>query len=232
MISIENLSKNYGTKSVLGDISVKFEPGKVYGIVGKNGAGKTTFFECLTGLVNCKGRIKYPTANYTGRIGYLQTNPLFLSKITGKEYLSLLSRARNITPADLEHQNIFDLPLSKYAETYSTGMKKKLALTGLLVQKNDFFILDEPFNGVDLESNFLITEIILRLKALQKTVLVSSHIFATLENTCDIIHILEKGQISYPIPKEEFEGLTQVFNQEQIDQKLSKLEMFGAGSST
>lgn len=81
---------------------------------------------------------------------------------------------------EIDNRNIFDLPLNQYAATYSTGMKKKLALMAILIQENKVLILDEPFNGVDIHSNIIITEIIHQLKLLNKTILISSHIFSTL----------------------------------------------------
>jgi ABC-2 type transport system ATP-binding protein len=72
-------------------------------------------------------------------------------------------------------------------------MKKKLAITAILLQENSYFILDEPFNGLDIQSNIILTEIILKLKELDKIVLISSHIFSTLSDTCDEIHLLRKG---------------------------------------
>lgn len=92
-------------------------------------------------------------------------------KITGKEYPQLLTNAREVELQNVHDKNIFDLPLNKYASTYSTGMQKKLALTAILLQQNEVFILDETFNGVDIQSNLVITEIIKKLKALKKTFL-------------------------------------------------------------
>src|SRR5664279_1437591 len=76
---------------------------------------------------------------------------------------------------EIRQYNIFELPLDKYAEIYSTGMQKKLAITGLLLQKNEVFILDEPFNGVDISSNLMIQEILTGLKAFGKTVITVSY---------------------------------------------------------
>ena len=86
-------------------------------------------------------------------------------------------------------------------------MKKKLALLAVLLQNNQFYIFDEPFNGVDIESNLVITEIIKELKKLGKTILISSHIFSTLNDTCDEIIMLKKGVISSVTSKENFSHL-------------------------
>ena len=181
MIKIERLSKFYGKKQVLNSIDLEFKKGKIYGIVGENGAGKTTLFRCISGLESYKGNILSDFTELKDHLGLLLTEPYFFSKITGKEYIQLLANARQTEITKIENKNIFGLPLNQYASTYSTGMKKKLALTAILLQENNVFILDEPFNGVDIQSNLIITEIIKRFKKLEKTVIISSHIFSTLE---------------------------------------------------
>jgi ABC-2 type transport system ATP-binding protein len=83
-------------------------------------------------------------------------------------------------------------------------MQKKLALTAILLQDNNYFILDEPFNGVDIQSNIIITEIIHKLKELDKTVIISSHIFSTLSDTCDEIHLLSNGSFIKSVQQVDF----------------------------
>ena len=125
MIQIENVSKKYGNKVVLDSINLFFESGKVYGLVGENGAGKTTLFNCIAGLETYEGEIKSDLPLLKNHLGLLVTEPYFFPKITGKEYIQLLCKARNIDTIDFEKSNIFDLPLNEYASKYSTGMKKK-----------------------------------------------------------------------------------------------------------
>jgi len=223
MIAIRNLSKKYGTNEVLKNINIKFDKGKVYGIVGKNGAGKTTLFRCIADLENYEGEIisnPNPVKNY---LGLLLTEPFFFQKITAKEYIQLLCNARKIKITDIESRNIFCLPLNQYASTYSTGMKKKLALTAILLQGNDFFILDEPFNGVDIQSNIIITEIIHKLKALEKIIIISSHIFSTLSDTCDEIHLLNNGSLIKSVQKADFQALETEMKQTAIGNNIEKL---------
>jgi ABC-2 type transport system ATP-binding protein len=225
MIKINGLSKSYGKNEVLKNISMEFLKGKAYGIVGENGAGKTTLFRCIAGLENYNGEIisdKTPLKNY---LGLLLTDPFFFSKITGKEYIRLLCNARGKTNLEFESKNIFDLPLNQYASTYSTGMKKKLAITAILLQENEYFIFDEPFNGVDIQSNIILTEIILKLKELNKVVLISSHIFSTLSDTCDEIHLLRKGEQIKSVQKPEFKNLEQEMKEITIGNRIEKLEL-------
>jgi len=117
------------------------------------------------------------------------------------------------------------LPLNKYVTTYSTGMKKKIALTAILLQENDCYILDEPFNGVDIHSNIIITEIIKKLKSLNKTIIISSHIFSTLSETCDEIHLLKEGEFVKSVHKEDFKKLEQELIDFTVGNAIEKLEL-------
>jgi len=117
------------------------------------------------------------------------------------------------------------LPLNQYASTYSTGMKKKLALTAILLQQNDVFILDEPFNGVDIQSNLIITEIIKRFKELEKIVIISSHIFSTLANTCDEIHLMKNGEIIKKVKQVDFNNLEKEMKEFTVGNRINKLEL-------
>jgi ABC-2 type transport system ATP-binding protein len=123
----------------------------------------------------------------------------------------------------MKPMRLLDLPLDQYASTYSTGMKKKLAITAILLQENDYFILDEPFNGVDIHSNIILTELILRLKELDKIVLISSHIFSTLSDTCDEIHLLRKGVQIRSVQQDEFRSLEKEMKQFSIGNRIEKL---------
>jgi ABC-2 type transport system ATP-binding protein len=225
MIKIDKISKSYGSKSVLKDLSLNLNRGKVHGIVGENGAGKTTLFRCLAGLEAFDGEIKSDVQPLKNHIGLLPTNPIFMSKITGWEYLKLLSVSRNIKEEQFEEKNIFELDLNQFVETYSTGMKKKLALLGVLLQNNEVFVLDEPFNGVDIHSNIIIAEIILKLKSLNKVVIISSHIFSILSETCDEIFVLENGTFKEQVCKENFHLLDEKMRKFAVGNRIDKLKL-------
>jgi ABC-2 type transport system ATP-binding protein len=225
MIKMNDLSKVFGDKEVLKNVSMEFYKGNVYGIVGENGAGKTTLFRCIAGLESYSGEIISDLTPLKNHLGLLLTDPFFFSMITGREYIRLLCNARGKTNLDIDRKNIFDLPLNQYASTYSTGMKKKLAITAILLQENEYFILDEPFNGVDIQSNIILTEIILKLKELNKIVIISSHIFSTLSETCDEIHLLRKGEQIKSVQKSGFKNLEQEMKEMTIGNRIDKLEL-------
>lgn len=225
MIKMNDLSKVFGDKEVLKNVSMEFSKGNVYGIVGENGAGKTTLFRCIAGLESYSGEIISDVTPLKNHLGLLLTDPFFFSMITGREYIRLLCNARGKTNLDIDSKNIFDLPLDQYASTYSTGMKKKLAITAILLQENEYFILDEPFNGVDIQSNIILTEIILKLKELNKIVIISSHIFSTLSETCDEIHLLRKGEQIKSVQKSGFKNLEQEMKEMTIGNRIDKLEL-------
>ena len=225
MINIQNLSKNFGTKQALKNINMHFDKGKVYGIVGENGAGKTTLFRCMAGLEKYEGQIISELNPLKNHLGLLLTEPFFFAKITGKEYIQLLCNARKKEISKIDEKNIFDLPLNQYASTYSTGMKKKLALWAILLQENQYFLLDEPFNGVDIHSNIIIVDLIHKLKTLGKTMIISSHIFSTLSDTCDEIYLLKEGEIVKKVFCEDFDELELDMKKFTTGNKIEQLEL-------
>lgn len=225
MIRIKNLSKQFGKKVVLNNLSIEFERGKIYGIIGENGAGKTTLFRCIAGLESFDGEIVSEINPLKDHLGYLTAEPFFFPMITGEEYIRLLCNARDKKLTEIGSNNIFDLPLNQYVTTYSTGMRKKLALLAVLLQGNDIFILDEPFNGIDLNGSIILTEIIHRLKELGKTVIISSHIFSTLSDTCDEIHVLRNGIITQKVAREEFYLLEKEMKNSAVIGKIERLEL-------
>jgi len=195
MININNLNKNYGKQKVLNNLNIQFNENKIYGIVGYNGAGKSTLFNCITGITSFEGTMQI---DKDIQIGYLPTDLYMYPKITGLEYIEFCLSARKLKldKARLDDWNkLIQLPLDKYAQEYSTGMKKKLAILALILQSNDIIMLDEPFNGLDLSSNMILTDIILAMKKANKTVIISSHILQPLKEICDTIDVLDKGEI-------------------------------------
>jgi len=207
MLEIKNISVSFKDKNVLQNLNLEIEEGIILGILGKNGAGKTTLFESLYQSQKYSGEILWKNQKLLREnISYLETENYFYPYITGREYLSYFSKDR--LPKTIELAEKFQLPLDKYVQYYSSGMKKKLALIGMLMLDKPINILDEPFNGVDFEGVHLLYDIIRELKQSNKMVIISSHIIETLFHTCDRIVTLENGLISNIFEKSEFEKLT------------------------
>lgn len=197
MLIVDNVNQSYGSKAILKGISASFGGGLIHGIIGLNGAGKTTFFQCICGLLPYDGRIVSTTEGLLkNQIGYVPTEPYFFPRIKGKEYLAFMAHAKNVPPLATVDDFSFDLPLDEYIENYSTGMKRKIAFMGAMIGTSDIYIFDEPFNGVDIKSNLVLKQKILELKSAGKTILLSSHIISSLTDICDEIHLLKDGLIA------------------------------------
>lgn len=205
MINIQNLTFSFADHKVLDNITIDFQPNQVYGIVGLNGAGKTTFFNVLSTTFKAQtGTIKLHGKPVTNKeIAYLETVNYFYSRITGNEYLKIFKQTNHGFNLN-SLQEFMKLPLDDLIETYSTGMKKKLALLGILKQEKQLFLLDEPFNGLDLETNKILELIITTLKEKGKTVFVSSHIIDPLLTVCDQIHYLDNGKFAKTFERDNF----------------------------
>ncbi len=205
MINIQNLTFSFSDHKVLDNITIDFRPNLVYGIVGLNGAGKTTFFNVLSTTLKAQtGSLKLNGNTITNKeIAYLETVNYFYSRITGNEYLKIFKQTNPNFNLNLL-QEFMKLPLDDLIETYSTGMKKKLALLGVLKQDKQLFLLDEPFNGLDIETNKILELIITTLKEKGKTVFVSSHIIDPLLTVCDQIHYLDNGKFAKSFDKDNF----------------------------
>ena len=205
MISIRNLSYAFNQKVVLNGLQIDFEEPKIIGIAGLNGAGKSTFFNVLSGLYKTNEQVLFRNDQPLdlNTVGYLETNNFFYSNITGNEYLKIFNNSNQEFKLD-NLQAYFQLPLDNLIDTYSTGMKKKLALLGLLKQDKQIYLLDEPFNGLDLESNKILEWLITALFNKGKTVFISSHIIDPLLSVCHQICYLEHGRFTSVFEKSQF----------------------------
>ena len=210
MLKINGLTFAYSDTPILQDLNFSCKRGKVRGILGPNGAGKTTFFNNLFGFLKpSKGTILLDDQPLRKeQISYLETEPYFYPLLKGKEYLNVLT-AKNPS-FDVNYWNkLFELPLDTLIETYSTGMRKKLAIMGILAADTDVLLLDEPYNGVDLETVESIYFILEKLKEQGKIILLTSHVLPTLTNTCDQIDWLKDKHFFRSFSKNEFEELEQ-----------------------
>lgn len=226
MIVINNLSFSYNEKPVLQNISISFEENLTHGIVGLNGSGKTTFFNILAGFLSeDKGTIELNGQKIKKNdIAYIDSESFFYPKLTGLEFLSVFPNT-NLNYDEVELARIFDLPLDEFIDNYSTGMKKKLLIISQLKQDKKIFILDEPFNGLDMESNKTLQMIIELLNNKNKTIFIASHIIEPLYTICQKIHHLKNKHFAKSYSSSEFKQLdAEVFGDfnENLKSTLSK----------
>ena len=226
MIKIDNLQVNYGNNNVLNNLSLEISSNTIHGLVGLNGSGKTTLLNTIYGLKNkVKGTIRYyDEAIKRNKIAYLETINYFYPRITGKEYLHIFKTQNPNFDID-KWNTLFELPLNKLIDDYSTGMKKKLALMGIICLDREVLILDEPFNGVDLETVQKIKTLLLKLK-IKKTIIITSHILESLMPICDSISYLNNGKIEFTKRKKNFDEIeNDIFavHQDNLDKKIQQL---------
>ena len=208
MLEINELHVSYGENRVIENLSLNLPLQQVHGLVGMNGAGKTTLLNTLAGFISQgSGTVKmHGKPIQMHDVAFMETETFFYSYITGREYLELF-RVPAGAPDIAEWNGLFKLPLDQLVDTYSSGMKKKLALIGVLRQGKPLVILDEPFNGLDMESSRLLSLVISRLKEKGTTVILTSHILGALTGICDHIHLLRNGKISFSRERQQFSGL-------------------------
>jgi len=227
MIKIENLKVNYSNNNnVLNELCLEISSNTIHGLVGLNGSGKTTLLNTIFGLKNkILGTIQYNDENIKrNNIAYLETTNYFYPRITGKEYLNIL-KTQNANFDSDKWNTLFELPLNKLIDDYSTGMKKKLALMGIICLNREVLILDEPFNGVDLETVQKIKTLLLKLK-IKKTIIITSHILESLLPICDSISYLNDGKIEFTKGKKNFSEIeNEIFavHQDNLDKKIQEL---------
>ena len=226
MIEIINLKVNYGKHNVLNGLCLDISDNTIHGLVGLNGSGKTTLLNTIHGQTKkLQGSIKYKDDDLKrSKIAYLETKNYFYPRITGKEYLNLFKYKNKNFDID-QWNDLFKLPLNNLIDEYSTGMKKKLALMGTICLNREVLILDEPFNGVDLETVQKIKTLLLKLK-INKTILITSHILESLLPICDSISYLNNSKIEFTKGKKDFGEIeNEIFAvlQNNMDKKIQEL---------
>jgi len=222
MLNISDITVKYGEHTVLEKFSLQGNEGKIYGLMGLNGSGKTTLLKSICGVEPiAAGKIEFDGRQIKlSDIGYLETANYFYSKITGREYLNIIKWKHS--DFNIEKWNsIFELPLNELIDTYSSGMKKKLAAIGVFALERPLLLLDEPFNNLDLETNQVLFNVIKQYRDKGKIIILTSHILETLTGICDEIHYLNDKKIERIFYPQEYNEIQSSI----IDKKLqSKIE--------
>ena len=210
MIKVIGLTKYYGSKPAAKDISFEVQKGEVFGLLGTNGAGKSTTIKMLCGLLKpTRGLIKIGEVDLQrmplkakSLMGYLPENPLIYDKLTGAETLELIGKLRKLS------NNMIKQRVKYYSETlglgeqiyhevgtYSKGMRQKLAIAMTLIHDPEMILLDEPASGLDPKYTKLLKDWIRNLSANGKTILLSTHIIEMAETLCNRIGVIDQGKL-------------------------------------
>jgi len=234
LIQIRNLSKSYGDKLVLKNLSLDIYPGQVIGYIGPNGAGKSTTVKILTGLIpDFEGEVIVDGINMAKDplgikklFGYVPENAEIYDVLTPMEYLDFIGRLYGMDETTL-HDRIKRL-LTAFSlgtnaddrmDTFSKGMKQKVLLISGIIHNPKIIILDEPLSGLDANAVIMIKELILRLSKEGKTIFYCSHMMDVVEKVSDRILLINKGEI---IADGTFESLKQNHS-DTLERIFSKL---------
>lgn len=220
-LTISHLTKRYGNAktNAVTDFSLELSGGKIYGFLGKNGAGKSTIIKAIVGMHGfndgsisvCGYDVVHEGVQARQEIGFVPDNYALYENLTGRQYINYIADLYNVTTAErmerlpallkrLEMESHFDDQM----KTYSHGMKQKITIIGALIHNPKIWILDEPMTGVDPNSIFQIKECMREHAAKGNIVFFSSHLIDVVENLCDEIIMIKHGQLVY---RESIENL-------------------------
>ena len=206
-ISVINLTKRFGNDIVLNDVSRNFKRGKIHGIVGNNGSGKTVLMKCICGFYTPTGGSVFIGYKEVGKdmdfpddIGIIIETPGFLPNLSGVKNLRLLASLRRITYEKAIRDIIklvgLDPDMKKPVGKYSLGMRQRLGIAQAIMENPSILILDEPFNGLDKNGAAEMRVLIKRLREHGKTIILASHNQHDIDELCDTVCEMDAGVLT------------------------------------
>ena len=203
-ICVENVTKAFGNQEVLKAVCVKFEMGKIYGIVGRNGSGKTVLLKCIcgllypsTGTVTVDGKVVGKDVDYPENIGFIIETPGFLPRYSGLKNLKYLASIRGKVKEDEIRKYMELVGLNpndkKHVGNYSLGMKQRLGIAQALMENPDILILDEPMNALDNNGVEEMRSVLLKMKEQGKLIIIASHVRDDIDILCDKVYGIDAG---------------------------------------
>ena len=223
MLRIENLTKRYGEKKAVDDVSLHIQKGEIYGFIGHNGAGKTTTMKACCGILQFEEgeiyvdgvSVRENPLSAKRKIAYVPDNPDLYAFMTGVQYIDFIADIFGVSATDRKER------MEKYAEklgltadlaipisTYSHGMKQKLALISALVHEPKLLIMDEPFVGLDPKAAHMLKELMKELCENGGAIFFSTHVLDVAEKLCDKIAIIQNGKLVKAGTMDEVKGDT------------------------
>lgn len=206
MIQVNNVTKQFKTQLVLNGISVNYEAGKIHGIIGRNGSGKTVFLQLLCGLmrptsgtVAVGGKVLGEDVDFAPDTGIIIENPSFLAYKSGygnlKDLATIQNRIQKQEIVDAMNRVGLDASSKKRVGKYSLGMRQRLGIAQAIMEHPKLLILDEPMNGLDAQGLEDIRELLRGLKAGGTTILLASHNPDDIETLCDTVCQIQDGAL-------------------------------------
>ena len=237
MIEFRDVAKDYDGKLALNHLNLTLESGEIVGLIGHNGAGKSTTIKSLVSVINpTQGHIfvdgKELSSNrleIKKKIGYVADSPDLFLRLTANEFWELVATSYDMTTAEVEARlgellAIFDFASHRYEviESFSHGMRQKVFVIGALLSDPDIWVLDEPLTGLDPQAAFDLKQMMREHADKGNTVLFSTHVLEVAEQLCDKIAILKKGELI-------FYGTVEDLKAQHPDQSLETIYLGLAG---
>ena len=223
MLKIENLTKIYGDKKAVDDLSIHIKPGEIYGFIGHNGAGKTTTLKACCGILQYDSgeitvdgvSVKQDPIKCKSKIAYIPDTPDLYEFMTGIQFLNFVADVFGVAAAERKERiekyaSAFEITgdLGTPISSYSHGMKQKLAIISALIHEPKLIIMDEPFVGLDPKASHLLKEIMRDMCAKGSAIFFSTHVLDVAERLCDKVAIIKGGKLMRSGSMEEVKGDT------------------------
>jgi ABC-2 type transport system ATP-binding protein len=235
MLEVSNLTKYYSGIPAIKDVSFTVRPGEVLGYLGPNGSGKTTTVSIAIGLIQpSAGTVRFdghdiqqdPVA-FRRRLGYVPEEPHLYSFLSGREYLQLAGRLRQLPDRTLERKIDGLLELFSMGSAgdlsigaYSKGMRQKILISAALLHDPDLLIFDEPLSGLDVTTAIVFRHLVAALAARGKIVLYSSHVLEVVEKICSRVVVLYRGRV---VAHDSVEHLRDLMALKSLEEVFSQL---------
>ena len=221
MLKITHLTKQYGEKKAVDDLSLEIKPGEIYGFIGHNGAGKTTTLKSVVGILQFDAgeilidgtSIKADPLTCKRKIAYIPDNPDIYEYMTGIKYLNFIADIFGV-PADMrterihKYSDMFEITgdLGQPVAAYSHGMKQKLAIIAAWIHQPRLIIMDEPFVGLDPKAAHLLKGMMREVCDAGGAIFFSTHVLEVAEKLCDKVAIIKSGRLIRSGTMEEVRG--------------------------
>lgn len=221
MLQINNLTKSFGTKKAVDNLTLHINPGEIYGFIGHNGAGKTTTLKCACGILRFDSgeilidgiSVKANPLDVKKRIAYIPDNPDVYDYMSGIKYLNFVADIYGVEKHVREdcirkYSRMFEIEkdLAQPLSSYSHGMKQKLVIISALLHKPKLMMLDEPFVGLDPLATHLVKEIMHEHCTNGGAIFFSTHVLDVAEKLCDKVAIIKQGKLIVSGTMEEVKG--------------------------